>query len=341
MKKMKLEIIGDDLDYEGLVASSRTNTVKSSSVFPCESKHTTYFIEKVRKGPYGILKLSTDPDDRSDLKNEYTGRALILNIPFSKTHSHIFIDVLPKLLHLYESNEYDQIFMPHSEILQKLMELIKIDLSDKVTFVKGKIPVFASSIVLEDHPTYYIRDGLKTKHLKEKIDEFLRTIEPENKNTLIYCSRNSKDANHGRRPDENNEKEIVNLLRKFVQNNTYYNLVIYNGTINGTTMSFKEQIKLFNSAKIIVGPHGGAFANTIFIDPNNDCTICEFTDGPKSIIHGNRPFIKNYNFLYGDIFKYFANYYLIPYDEKSTKSKISIDVKNLEAFLAKIPSGEK
>jgi len=338
---MKLEIIGDDLDYEGLVASSRTSIVKSSSVFPCESKHTSYFIEKVRKGLYDILKLSTDPDHTSDLKNEFTGRALILNIPFSKTHSHIFIDVLPKLLHLYESNEYDQIYVPHSEILVELMELIKIDMSDKVTFVKGKTAIFASTIILEEHPRYYIRDGLKTMHLKEKIDEFLRTIEPENKNTLIYCSRNSKDAKYGRNPDEKNEKEIVDLLRNFVQNNTYYELVIYNGTINGTTMSFKEQIKLFNSAKIIVGPHGGAFANTIFIDPNNNCSICEFTDGPKSIIHGNRPFIKSYNFLYGGIFKHFAHYYLIPYDEKSTRKIVSIDIKHLEVFLTKIPRGEK
>lgn len=196
---MKLEIIGEDLDYEKHVACARDTTVKTSSISPSESKHSSFFIEKVKKNSYDILELSTAPNVKSDQKNELIGKALILNIPFSNYHSHIFIDVLPKLLCHCESNEYDQIFLPYSDILMRLIELIKIDLSDKVTFVKGKTPIFASSITLENHPTYYIRDGLKTKHLKNKINEFLKTIKPENKNTLIYCSRNSKDSKNGRR----------------------------------------------------------------------------------------------------------------------------------------------
>ena len=107
---------------------------------------------------------------------------------------------------------------------------------------------------------------------------------------------------------------------------------MFDGYKNGKHMTLSEQSKLFNEAKMVVGPHGGAMSNILYLDPNNNPVVCEFTGGNQSAIHGNSVFGKNYSNLYTRYFEEIYDYNLIPFTNDSTHEVTKIDIDNLKQF---------
>jgi len=64
--------------------------------------------------------------------------------------------------------------------------------------------------------------------------------------------------------------------------------------------------------------------------------VCEFTSGSENVVHSTEPFKKNYNNLNNFIFDELYQYFLIPFDNKSTNTVTSIDLKFIERFLNEI-----
>ena len=74
--------------------------------------------------------------------------------------------------------------------------------------------------------------------------------------------------------DLQNKDEVYNILKK--NNYTF---------IQPEKLNFKDQIKLFSSAKKIVGLHGAAFANICFCNPKTQ--IVEFKTKTTGMNSGN------------------------------------------------------
>ena len=167
------------------------------------------------------------------------------------------------------------------------------------------------------------------------IDFVKNNIKTEINNRLIYCTRNtSSDTKHGRMMEHANEMKIVDMLKKYcIKNNLIFTM--FNGQENGKTMSHIKQLELFNQARVVVGPHGSAMANTIYLNPQNNPKICEFTSGTEVQVHGGI-FNKHYNALFGYLFDEIYECYVIPFTKNSTRDITSIDTLNLKKFLEEI-----
>lgn len=264
------------------------------------------------------------------------GKALVLIIPFAGNYGHCLHDVIPKLLYYDENSDADVIYTRTSPLMQSLLDLFQIKFK-KIIFVKEETQINPNTLQVEFHPTYHIRDKNKVKMLKSIIDKrALEMCKPKTKKSLIYCTRNSStDTRHGRLMDVDNEKAIVKLLRSYARENNLQ-FVMFNGQEGGETMSHVKQMKIFNNAKIVVGPHGSAMANVIYCNPVNDIKVCEFTSGNDAQVQGKARFCKHYNFLNGFLLEELYDYYLVPFGIGSTPSVTTIDINNLKTFLTVI-----
>ena len=273
--------------------------------------------------------------ENSHTKSNYDGDNIcIINVQFPNNYGHCLHDVIPQLLYLDKQSKYDKIYTSGNPILHSLLNMIQIKF-EKICFVENKEEklIMGQNVQIQNWPAYHKRDINKTRLIKQEINEFIKNnIKTEVNNRLIYCTRNtSSDAKHGRMMNHENEKEIVELLKKYCDKNDLL-FTMFNGQEDGKTMSHIKQLKLFNEAKIVVGPHGSAMANVIYLNPKNKPRVCEFTSGTEVQVHGGI-FNKHYNFLFGYLFDEIYDYNLIPFSKNSTPEFTSIDVDNLNRFL--------
>ena len=270
-------------------------------------------------------------------------KAKILNIPYCESYGHCLHDIIPKLMHEDLQSEYDVIYSCGSPVLTSLLELFEIKFNKVQILNKVPVEIEADEICIENCNGFHLRDKEKIRLLKNQIDNTIaKKYKPEISNRLIYCSRSGANVKHKRRMCEENEEEIIRLLKTFCNVN---NLVFtfFNGQEDTQTTSHTNQLKLFSEAKIVVGPHGTAMSNIIYLNPNNNCSICEFTSGTEVVVHGSGLFVKHYCSLYGLLPGELFKYYLIPFSKGSTFSTTKIDTDNLKEFFlqAKNPGASR
>lgn len=261
----------------------------------------------------------------------------IVNVPFPNNYGHCLHDVIPKLLSVDKELQYQKIYTTGAPLILKIIETFKIKFN-KVEFIKTGEVVNQKFkyFTIKNCPAYHKRDKNKTRLIKKAIDDFVKNnIKTEINNRLIYCTRNtSSDTKHGRIMEHANEKKIVDMLKNYcIKNNLIFTM--FNGQENGKTMSHIKQLELFNQARVVVGPHGSAMANTIYLNPQNNPKICEFTSGTEVQVHGGI-FNKHYNALFGYLFDEIYECYMIPFTKNSTRDITSIDTLNLKKFLEEI-----
>jgi hypothetical protein len=265
---------------------------------------------------------------------------LVLNIPFCNNYGHCLHDVLPKIMYADNDPSYDIVLSSWTPLLDSLVNLYNIKFK-RVKLVKDTMSIEFKKLTYENHPAYHLRRIETTRLVKQAIDQYiLKNINDKPRNRLIYCTRNTSsdiaglDTGEPRLMSNDNEEKILSILKQYCTENNL-NFTLFNGQEDGVTMKHEKQLKLFNEAKIVVGPHGSAISNIIYLNPENDCKVCEFCSGTEVQVHGGI-FNKNYNFLYGYLFDDFLDYYLIPFTKESTPSLTSIDINNLKQFLEEI-----
>ena len=259
-------------------------------------------------------------------------------MPFPDNYGHCLHDVLPTIMYHDLHSSADHIFCPKSKVLNSLIELFDIKFS-KTTFINpsqtisvntSKICVYRLNIVGQ------YRHKRKILPFKDLINKKFETDNHLGDYArLIYCTRNtSTDVRNKRLMNDQNEKNIIDLLEEFAKTQNLI-FTIFNGQENGRTMSHKNQANLFREASVVVGPHGSAMANVLYLDDNRKPTICEFCSGTEVQIHGG-VFDKHYNALYAYTFDNLYDYYLIPFEKSSTRFETAIDTENLKKFLKTI-----
>lgn len=275
---------------------------------------------KESKFEYNQLKIvKTEPDYIS--KPVQYDNITIIDFGFENNYCHCLIDILPVLLYSDKYFESDLIISPLSDLMLTLIALFGLEFN-KVKFLKKNEKI---TLKYKEESEFQItnqhRNYTMISLLKEKIEFcFNQNHHIPLNNRLIYCTRNtSSDVKNNRKMLNSNEQAIIEILKNYAESN---NLVftLFNGQENGKTMDHIKQMVLFREAKIVIGPHGGAMSNVIYLDPKNKPAVCEFCCGihsSKQVKHGS-PFSQNYNRLYsyvpGDLFCYS----LIPFAHSST-----------------------
>jgi len=298
-----------------------------SMVFPKNTK-----IKKRKAIPINLTEITTKPIPDVQTFN----KVLLLQTIFFDNYCHNLIDNIPTILYHDKHSDADIIYTPGSELLTAQLKQHNIHLNKTIFLNPGETVSFNSENICCINSTPCTRHRKKLLNfINEYVNKSVNCKSTTNiKNRLIYATRNYSDPNLQirRKIQDDNELEIIKLLKYFCDKN---NLVftLFDGYKNGKRMASSEQSKLFNEAKMVVGPHGGAMANIIYMDPQNNPIVCEFTGGTSSSIHANSVFYKNYSHLYTRYFEEIYDYNLIPFADDSTYAVSKIDIDNLKQFL--------
>jgi capsular polysaccharide biosynthesis protein len=234
---------------------------------------------------------------------------LVLNLNHIGAYGHIYSEVFSELCAVDETYpEYDCILMVKSPLMQRIIDTFDLKLSNKIKFIQeepNKLHLldFHKLEIVNHCPLSHVNKFKNVANLKS-IFHNSKPITNRPKNFLIFCSRRSRSAKHGRNITEENENEIIEYLKRYsTENNLEFYLLTGEGP-DGRILSIENQYKLFTNAKIVVGPHGGVMNNLIFLDPAKKPKVIEFYPGGES---------KSFSRLFGGAIDVFAEYHQIPY----------------------------
>tara|TARA_Y100001970_G_C14141973_1_gene807647 strand:- start:304 stop:1404 length:1101 start_codon:yes stop_codon:yes gene_type:complete len=195
------------------------------------------------------------------IKKNIKGRVLSLAQGASghSNYSHWLFDILPKIKlysELYNINDLNYIYLNNLKNFQKIsfqvlgLENIKILDSNKYRHIQ------AEELICLEHPSYYKGYILEqAKNLPSWIVNWLREVyishaSKFNCNDKVFIDRTASQSTHCQFQNEN---EITTYLNQ--KGFTKYKL---------ESLSFFQQIYLFNNAKVIIGAHGAGFTNLTF-----------------------------------------------------------------------------
>ena len=217
------------------------NTFTCSDLFCHFEKvnYTKFFTEE-------FYKMNSDFNALETIENAFI-------IGSSQNYYHSIIDFFPRLFSYKKSifKDIDKLIIGNDKlkpILEYLLQKLKIELEVKI--VKNKIYFFKNSV-------FTINKNF------EKISNLYRNLlydENINATRKIFISR--KDASSR---TITNEDEIINFL-----NNNNFEI------INLSEKKFIDQVKIFNSAKLVVAMHGAGLTNLLFCKSNTK--VIEITE---------------------------------------------------------------
>ena len=224
--------------------------------------------------------------------------------------------------------------------------------------INGSISFITSHIGAFRYPCYF--QSLREWARETKVAT--TSVEHDNgiNKTIIYVTRDSKSAKHHRVIESSHEANMLQIIKNAMhRHGKVEEFIVYGGTKTDWTgkvmpMTFKEQYNLFHSAQTVIGAHGGAFANIIwmgdFLEHSGNYEdhdegyykpqVLEFMIGPdsnqvqfekKEKDKSNINFRKTYFFLYGSA--PWIEYHHILYASNSTKYTTYINLTVFERAL--------
>ncbi len=178
----------------------------------------------------------------------------IMHWDYANNHYHFIIDNLPRLYAILKINEPKINLIVPKYYNQEYLAIVKLFLDErfKLHYIK---PDEIWEIERYFFPSFCSNDfrclGYIPKkfivYVKEKLCNALILNKNISEKKRIYISRNKAKRKLL------NENKLMEILKK------------YNFTkIYAEDLSFKEQVNLFNSASIIIGPSGAGLTNLIF-----------------------------------------------------------------------------
>ena len=182
----------------------------------------------------------------------------------NKNYSHWLFDVLPRIA-LYEEIEniskINFFLLPSFEekFQKETLAMLNLDKEKWLSSQKYR-HILSSKLIITDHPycitndsekditkiPYWISQWLRNKFINADTNDY-------NFPAKIYIDRSDSSINSKRMRQITNENELREFLKK-----DGFKIVTLG------KMSFTEQVKTFNNAKIIVSMHGSGLANLVF-----------------------------------------------------------------------------
>jgi len=250
---------------------------------------------------------------------------MILNLNNGNQYGHIYSEVFSELCAVDETYpKYDCILITKTPLMEKVIETFNLKLSDRIKFISSTsnetyLLNFDKLEIVNHSPTTYVNKSTNVANLKSILHK-QKPITNKPKNLLLFCSRSSPSAKHGRNITQQNENDIIEYIKQYAEekNLEFY---FFNGEEpDGSNVSISKQYEIFSNTEILVGLHGGVMSNLIFLDPAKKPKVIEFC-----------PIIgKNFNRLFDGAILEFAEYYQILYElPDSVKTKPSANIMSL------------
>lgn len=293
---------------------------------------------------HGTLELCLSHSNYGDPRpreSALSGAILVANLPFPASYGHVLNDVLPALLAHEANPAFRHVLTAGTPLLDGLVAFLDLRFSRVRLLHHGEVFLDPQAVTVDNHQPYHRRDPALTAGLKAVVERTMARLHPQlEARTLLYYSRSgSADVHHQRAMEPANEAAILELLAAHARSQGL-ELVVFNGQRDGITLPLAEQAALFRSARMVVGPHGAGLANLLWLNPQADCAVCEFTSGTQAMVWGRYPFSKNFNTLFGGLIGQFSRYALIPFTPTSTVASTAIDLADLREFLAWASQGD-
>lgn len=168
-----------------------------------------------------------------------------------------------------------------------------------------------------------------------EVRDWINEVYPAKRNpekVVIYYKRTISTAPNGRVMDPEQERDILRIIRNNLRRfNRSESLVLF----NGSGYSIREQIDLFRSASIIIGPHGGGLANILFSHDFKTCEerpkLLEFATSPRSPKVQRGEMATSYHTMYATC--PWVEFHNIFFTSESTANMVRIDFGELEDAL--------
>ena len=208
-----------------------------------------------------VLKIGTPR-----IKKKFKGNVLsMVQGASGNNYFHFLFDVIVRLKICEEKYNLSNInyFYVTNELnwQKKIFSIFGIEKEKLINSEKYR-HIQADKIIAVDHPWYHkgkVHDEVKnipTWIVFWLRNKFLNMAKKFDNNEKIFIDRSESKFKHCQ--FQNND-EIISFLK--TKDFTSYRV---------GQLDFFEQIYLFNKAKIIIGPHGAAFANIIFCNPKTN-----------------------------------------------------------------------
>jgi len=236
---------------------------------------------------------------------------LILNLNHTQSYGHIYSEIFSELYAIDETYpDHDCVLTTISPIILSVIDFFKIKLSNKIKFIRknkeDKYLLHFENLEIVNHcPKSYINKFKNVNNLKS-IFHRLKPIINSEKNFLLFCSRTSSTADHGRNITSQNEEDIIKYLKHYSDQNNLQFYLLTGEEDDGTVTTLSKQYELFSNAKIVVGPHGGVMSNLIFLDPAKKPKVIEFSPA------NGRTFSKLFDGAIDEFAEYYEISYIIP-----------------------------
>ena len=252
--------------------------------------------------------------------------------PFANVHAHILIDHLPALALLREEHDADgcDYLLQDTPVLRKVLEWLDPQFAaDRVVWLEtgsNKMVKMGKQVILRAWavPRNPIGNGRNPKavqalrrwlvQVKYNDDDGVVTTgrdDMRKSRRIVYASRNSPTATHARALDLNHEKDVLELILAAMERyNIRGMLEVYNGLDQeGNPVSLQQQFEIFSTADVVIGAHGGALANVMWMslgrDKEENAKVFEFIPSesvqPKKKKNGSENIIrwvKTYYYLF-------------------------------------------
>ena len=305
---------------ENAIQTFNIEPEKTNSVDSLDS-----FVSVVGKCVRNQIHVTICPSWDAAIKKEYLNvetisadKMLILNLNHIHAYGHIYTEVLSELYAVGDVySEYDCVVTMLSPLMTRIIDCFNLNFSKKIKFILHEekqnpfLLKFKKLKIVTHSPNRYPNKVKNVEKLKTSFHAANPIVKKE-KDLLLYCSRNSITAGHGRKLTQENQNQIIEILKEYADKNNLEFYLLTGQESDGTVTSIPKQYELFSSAKLVVGPHGGVMSNLIFLDPLKEPNIIEFCPLVR----------KNFNILFDGAILNFAKYYNISYE-------LSLNVKKL------------
>jgi len=216
----------------------------------------------------------------------------------NENYWHWLFDVLPRLGLLSDKINIKEVNFFLFPSLKKKFQLETLNVLEIPKHKRVSCEEYrhfeTDEIVVVDHP-YVLKNDPSTEiqNIPDWIIKWLRNIllkkvklKKNNFPKKFYIDRSDAKSNLSLTRKISNEKKVVEVLTK----NGFSSVLL-------GSLTFEEQVSLFNNATHIVGLHGAGFANLVFCSPKT--FVLEFKPETAGFMYKNLA-IKN-NLIYKDI----------------------------------------
>ena len=151
---------------------------------------------------------------------------------------------------------------------------------------------------------------------------------PTEQKTIIYYTQGVQDTHLGRTMDVAHESILFQIIR---DNLALYrrdeHLVVFSGQENGITMSLQHEFDLVRTATTVIGPHGSALANILWLPGADSCEhrpkVVEFLVQPSQTVLQVRGSL----YLFG--YPQWVEYHHLYYTSNSAPDSMFLDLLDL------------